>query len=544
MGILDGYQFDPSSYPGWLGAVLNSQPGQSQGFGDQLPANSAPAIGPALQGNPMSRAPAPPAPRDSGNPFMSLLNGIGGGLNSAISGIGNMVSGANGSPGLLDRLSAGAGNFTTGGNPVAGLLNSVRGLATGQRTDPAGLQMAQQGSTAQALYHAMMADGRMQPQHAAALAQAAALNPAVLKDLLPQLYSKPEFKTLKDAFGNERGVFVNPDRQTITEPGVAASPGTPANGVGVQGASFLAPGVKQVDSSLVGDDYLKQFSPELQQAVRARVEGRAMPTGNPRQGFTQTVNMIAQKYGADIGQPVDDVAYNERRKLRVDLASSSNNSMGGILSNGDSSFRHLAEAGESMVDLGNSSAGWNKWAQAKNYLGNAVFDSSHTAGQITALNTNLRKYGQESTKFYAGSGGGEAERLSALHDVNPQTASGEEFAAFLEKEKSLMVDRLNGKLDQIRQTLGPEEAQKIIAQKMPGMQKTMARIDAAIAKLRNPAPASAGLSFGPATAAQSVAQQVAAPPAPAIAALKAQPQLAAQFDAKYGQGAAARAMGQ
>jgi hypothetical protein len=37
----------------------------------------------------------------------------------------------------------------------------------------------------------------------------------------------------------------------------------------------------------------------VQAAVQNYVDGKSMPTGNPRKGFTQTVKMIAQKYGAD-----------------------------------------------------------------------------------------------------------------------------------------------------------------------------------------------------------------------------------------------------
>ena len=47
-------------------------------------------------------------------------------------------------PGMFGRLQAGASNFTTGGNPIAGLLNAIQGLATGTRTDPTGIAMAQQ----------------------------------------------------------------------------------------------------------------------------------------------------------------------------------------------------------------------------------------------------------------------------------------------------------------------------------------------------------------------------------------------------------------
>src|SRR5215471_7804703 len=55
---------------------------------------------------------------------------------------------------LLDHLVAGAANLTTGGNPLAGLLNAVNGLATGQRTDHAGLALAKQHATMRALMNA------------------------------------------------------------------------------------------------------------------------------------------------------------------------------------------------------------------------------------------------------------------------------------------------------------------------------------------------------------------------------------------------------
>src|SRR5262249_37921867 len=61
----------------------------------------------------------------------------------------------------------------------------------------------------------------------------------------------------------------------------------------------------------------------------AYVDGRAMPTGNPRKGFTQTIKQIAQKYGADIGLPADDTTFGARSTMRKNLSTAAPNSLGG-----------------------------------------------------------------------------------------------------------------------------------------------------------------------------------------------------------------------
>lgn len=88
-------------------------------------------------------------------------------------------------PGIMDRLTAGATNFTTGGNPIAGLLNSFKGLATGERTDSAGVSQANQAQMTRALYGALIQRDIPQAQ-AFAIAQAASTNPKIAEILLPQ----------------------------------------------------------------------------------------------------------------------------------------------------------------------------------------------------------------------------------------------------------------------------------------------------------------------------------------------------------------------
>src|SRR6185369_230323 len=172
------------------------------------------------------------------------------------------------------NLGAGLQSFVnTPGGLLQKVLGGITGGVTGQRTDPAGIQ--QQNLVAQ--YRALIAAG-LTPQNA----QLAVLNPEAGKTLISEaLTNKEKYqKTGVDAFGNENYGFVNERDQTINGRPIGQSGdanGPPAGG-------FLAPGVKQIDSSLTGKDYLGQFSPEIQAAVQNYVDGKSTPTGNPRKG--------------------------------------------------------------------------------------------------------------------------------------------------------------------------------------------------------------------------------------------------------------------
>lgn len=277
----------------------------------------------------------------------------------------------------------------------------------------------------------------------------------------------------------------------------------------------------RVDHNAQGWDYLKQYPVEVEDAAKAYMGGGVMPTGNPRnQGIANVAKMAAQKVAADLGNPdlADDTLFSERRKMRTDLGSSSPNSIGGILSNGKSAFSHLANLSDKYAQLGNYGTGDTPaagyLAEGANYVGNTLLASPHTLDKIQQVNDNALKYGQEATKFYAGSGGGEAERMAALKGVSPTHATSSEMAGFLQTEKELMMERLRQKEDQVRSTLGDHYLADHPVM-TPDLQKTLGRIDANIAKLRG------GAAAAPQTVAQPQApgqgqqpSQAAAPPAP------------------------------
>src|SRR5215471_978517 len=168
---------------------------------------------------------------------------------------------------LLDHLVAGATNLTTGGNPLAGLLNAVNGLATG------------------------LPD---------AVAAAAAMNPEVLKTVAPQLYSKPQPHKLKDAYGAERIVFANPDKQTVTEPAASVS------GANARGMNVLAPGATY-DASLPAEAYLAQFTPEMQDAIKAHVAAGTVDADRRRIAIANAARPFAQHYARKVANAASGV---------------------------------------------------------------------------------------------------------------------------------------------------------------------------------------------------------------------------------------------
>jgi len=182
MGILDDFQFDPSTFgaapAGWLGPLLQPQsgPGLAPGATQMPPTSSGimfpptTVVGSAKEAvTPQTGADATGKDSAAWNPFTDFLASLRPGIGNAF------MSNSAAVPSLLDRLLAGATNFATGGSPVGGVLNSVRGLATGERTDPAGIRQANQTATFNALVSAGVA-----PQ----FAQVAALNPEILRSVV------------------------------------------------------------------------------------------------------------------------------------------------------------------------------------------------------------------------------------------------------------------------------------------------------------------------------------------------------------------------
>jgi hypothetical protein len=386
--------------------------------------------------------------------------------------------------GIGDRLSAGAMGFLNGGALFPAIGNLIQGLATGKRTDPQGMMLDQQ----QAVFRYLVANGTPAGQ-AAVIAQ----NPKAQELFIAQMVQpKQKFQQVgEDMFGGKQFGLVNETAGTVSPyaPGSSGAIGAASGG----GSDFLAKGVSQVNSDLAGQDYLKQFSPEIQAAVRNYIEGKSMPTGNPRKGFTQAVKMIAQKTAADEGSSADDTTFAARRQMRNQLSTAAPNSLGGQINIGNTAIGHLQDLSQKALALGNYTIGGpyiSSWINA----GRGAISSEQSA-KMEALKGAAQHYGQEITKFYAGSPGGEAER-NRFMDAVSATKTPQELAAVIETEAELAHSRVQALQSQIRGTLGDAGVQQYPVIR-PETETALGQITNNVNKLRG-GPGSAAPAAAPA----------------------------------------------
>ncbi len=467
MGLFDGYQFDPSTYSGGglLGMLNFPQPVPSAGF---APVQAA--------APPPTPVPAPTAPqtvdmsaRGNGNPISSILGSIGGLLAPS-------QANAQEGPGVGDRLMAGFQGFANSQSPMQALGNLVGGLASGQRSDPQGMALAQM----QATYQALRAKGVPDAD-----ARAAALNPEVLKTVAGNYFdTKPKFGVIgQNQMGVNQYGFIRENQGTVT-------PANPGGGpVGNAGG---------IDPNLTGDALLSaisanpQLGPGKAQMVKAIAEGRQpYPSGFLlKTPFGQWLTTMVGQYEPGL----DATLVNRRHTFNQQLGSATPSSVGGQKSLMGTSLGHLSEVADAATALGNSSGPLSASIPGSSYLAHGINSventSTNQAAKVKALEDAVQKFSGEVGKLYSGnSGGGIAEREETRSrfsgNLTPQ-----EMAASLEMSKALIQSKLAALQNQQDEIFGQKSKGRIDFLGDSG-RAALAKIDAAIAKLRGGTQAAA-----------------------------------------------------
>jgi hypothetical protein len=427
-------------------SLLTGQPQGGQPAGGQPPAAPTPTDITSRARPPMG-APAPaagPAPGPGADPeepgFFEKINNF-----------------TKQNPMLLMSLAAGfagAPSFGTGMSRAFG--NAVAG---GQLDQKQNLATQAQAST----FRALVAAGMPRQQ-----ALAAAQNPDIMKIVAPDYLGtrKAEIQKIEeqDAFGNKRTRLVAWDpyeRKLMPVDGGGTGGAGGAGNAGVDGtpsalpgqpAKMFAPGVTMdnFDHTKTGDEYLGQFSPEVQASAKAYVDGRAMPTG--RQGASQVIKQIAQKYGADKGIDVSDQAIAQRKEWATSLGNTKSGV--GMQAKGfQQGLEHMAKLSDTIVKKGNwNGLGLEPLAQAANSLRGHTTSQADVINQIGVHSQNLA--GETGKLFSGSSGGGVKERREMQERFGDPNMSGPAAAGALEAGLEAMQGGLSP-LEQRRDQLFP-----------------------------------------------------------------------------------------
>lgn len=303
--------------------------------------------------------------------------------------------------------------------------------------------------------------------------------PDSMKSIIAQQhFGKPELKDAgTDPITGQKS-YQEYDPNTHTMKPVGGAPGT-AQAQAQPG--MLAQGVSQIDHTLTGDAYLKQFGPEIQSAVKAYINGDVVPTGNPRMaGIANAAKTIAQKYGQDMGIPVSDSAYAEKRKYRTELGSNSPSSAGGQAKAFSQGIEHMGALAGTLEKLDNSSGlGIPILADMNNLI------RQGTSTERSAIADKARSIGQtlagEVGKLFSGSAGGGVEERRMTRDRFDTVKSPAQLAAALEATLETMrggLTALEGRRDQV---LGPNNDVKFVT---PETEKKITQIEAVIERLK------------------------------------------------------------
>lgn len=351
-------------------------------------------------------------------------------------------------PSFLQKLSSGAKSFAPAllgmgaalqgdqGHLTTSLMNQQQGLAEQQQT---------QNLTAKAL----LAKG-VDP----ATVMAAVRQPDLLKALVGEHFGKSKYKIQvvgEDQFGGKTYAAVNENDPTDYKtfvPGKgfvkadAGSGDAGAGGVGdsASGPGYLGPGVTALDPAKTGDDYLSQFSPEAQSAVKSYINGDSQPTSNPRKGWAENIKKIAQKYGGDMGIPVNDQTFYQKKNFLTSLADTKSG-VGLQVKGFQQGLEHLSKAADALEGLHNSGGlGFGPLADLINrgYQLNTKQEgqAAKAAGEVQAL------AGETGKLFSGAAGGGVGERAETRARFNTIKAP-PAIAGALEGQLELMMGGLH-----------------------------------------------------------------------------------------------------
>lgn len=287
--------------------------------------------------------------------------------------------------------------------------------------------------------------------------------------------------------------------------GAPAGAGGPAPAIGPAGSQFYAKGVtdQTFDRTKTGDDYLAQFSPEVQADIKNRIQGQAaggFSRGKPE--VIQHIQMAAEKYAADMGIPMDPATLGQRMQYAKALTSNSPTTAGGKARALHQGLDHFVEMADALEDLHLSGAPIEAAAKGVNWVKSL---SSEQQAKIAHAQFVGQRLAGEMGTLTSASGGGVGERQHTADLISNSLMSRQKAAGSLQGVIDIMqggIDALEGQRDGLFPP-GVLEAPRGSAFMTDKEQKQLEHIREVMQRLQTgaPRPSAGGAAAAPAGSA-------------------------------------------
>ena len=462
MGLFDSLMFDPSTYQnsGLLGQLLpqalwNAKPQDDQptSMGNYGGVNY-PIFGQPQQPQQAAIPPAA-APVQYQAPQQAMPQS-----QQAMPQLPTMLGGQNESAGVGDRLMAGLTGFANSNGPLTALSNLISGVATGQRTDPVGVQQqtlrAQYESTRQAL----ISNG-YPPAQAASAAMLAVFNPEAAKTVLPEaLTNKEKYQVVsEDPLTGKQYGFVNERNQTVNGKPLGAGQVSP------QGAGGLA-AIQQAQNAGVTGEALYDYLPKaMAPTVKAMIEGRQQMPSTVAMRSPAILAMIDAAHAID--PTFDATTWAARVAGRKDFEGGGKSSE--MVRAANQTLSHVGSLLTAMDNLKNRSV------PAWNAVANTVQENLGS-GEQGAFRTNAHAVAEEMSKVFKGANLSDAEVRQWEQNLSENMSPAQQRAQ-IAKLSELLHGSLHALEEKRLSSLGPMAASKSGPLIKPEGQAVLKRID-------------------------------------------------------------------